>query len=197
MNTETSVGLSMKEQQDIPTRVNPFGEIRVHSPDGDVDLLLVVDPTTNGVFGVDASYVDQVEDRVCSPYTNVGGVLIIEGFSPVDERKKEKEETERLANEPSTAPPEARAEGADKWDNKRIISDMVRRLCGHELTTKYSRDPEELHILIERLDWIVRCVSNDRELAEDYVTGRIKFGDIVELMKKDRRIYINRDANYE
>lgn len=59
-------------------RVVPFGEITIHAPGGDVDLLLIVDPITNGVFAVESSYIDQEKEQISSPYACDGDELIID-----------------------------------------------------------------------------------------------------------------------
>ena len=75
MNTET--GLRKPERLNI-VRVSPFGEIRIHAPGGDVDLLLIADPITNGVFAVESSYIDQEHEQISSPYACDGDELIID-----------------------------------------------------------------------------------------------------------------------
>jgi len=59
-------------------RVVPFGELTIHAPGGDVDLLLIVDPITNGVFAVESSYIDQEKEQISSPYACDGDELIID-----------------------------------------------------------------------------------------------------------------------
>lgn len=59
-------------------RVEPFGEITIHAPVGDVDLLLIVDPITNRVFAVESSYIDQEREQISSPYASDGDELIID-----------------------------------------------------------------------------------------------------------------------
>lgn len=59
-------------------RVAPFGEITIHAPGGDVDLLLIVDPITKGVFAVESSYMDKKREQVSSPYASAGDELIID-----------------------------------------------------------------------------------------------------------------------
>jgi hypothetical protein len=76
MNTET--GLNRKPERLNIVRVSPFGEIRIHAPGGDVDLLLIADPITNGVFAVESSYIDQEREQITSPYAINGDELIID-----------------------------------------------------------------------------------------------------------------------
>jgi len=71
-----------KEKNDVeatgrPVVVVPFGEITIHGPSGDNVLLLVYDPITNGIVGIDASYVDQASDIVKSPYSMHNSEMLI------------------------------------------------------------------------------------------------------------------------
>jgi|SRR5665811_1276670 len=60
-----------------PVVVVPFGEITIHGPSGDNVLLLVYDPITSGMVGIDASYVDQVSNIVLSPYAMHNNEMLI------------------------------------------------------------------------------------------------------------------------
>ena len=71
-----------KDKSDVeatgkPVVVVPFGEITIHGPGGDNVLLLVYDPITNGIVGIDASYVDQASYIVKSPYSMHNSEMLI------------------------------------------------------------------------------------------------------------------------
>lgn len=52
-------------------------EVLVHDPDtnGDVDLQVYKDPESGGMFAVDASYLDQLNSKIPSPF-NKGTTLV-------------------------------------------------------------------------------------------------------------------------
>jgi len=70
--------LNKRPERCNKVHVAPFEEISVHTPRGDADLLLIVDPITNGIFAVESSYIDHKREQISSPYASNGDELIID-----------------------------------------------------------------------------------------------------------------------